>query len=96
MKQTIKKVLSLLLALTMLCSLCGNVFAADATKINAALDKSEISTSTQEQTVTVEVKPEQAMTAAGYGIQLVVPDGWTIAKIESNDPHITAAIPATA
>lgn len=89
MKQTIKKVLSLLLALTMLCSLCGNVFAADATKINAALDKSEISTSTQEQTVTVEVKPEQAMTAAGYGIQLVVPDGWTIAKIESNDPHIT-------
>lgn len=73
----------------MLCSLCGNVFAADATKINAALDKSEISTSTQEQTVTVEVKPEQAMTAAGYGIQLVVPDGWTIAKIESNDPHIT-------
>ena len=89
MKQTIKKVLSLLLALTMLCSLCGNVFAADATKINAALDKSEISTSTQEQTVTVEVKPEQAMTAAGYGIQLVVHDGWTIAKIESNDPHIT-------
>lgn len=73
----------------MLCSLCGNVFAADATKINAALDKSEISTSTQEQTVTVEVKPEQAMTAAGYGIQLVVPDGWTIAKIESNDPNIT-------
>ena len=73
----------------MLCSLCGNVFAADATKINAALDKSEISTSTQEQTVTVEVKPEQAMTAAGYGIQLIVPDGWTIAKIKSNDSNIT-------
>ena len=89
MKQTIKKALSLLLALTMLCSLCGNVFAADATKINAALDKSEISTSTQEQTVTVEVKPEQAMTAAGYGIQLIVPDGWTIAKIKSNDSNIT-------
>lgn len=89
MKQTKKKALSLLLALTMLCSLCGNVFAADATKINAALDKSEISTSTQEQTVTVEVKPEQAMTAAGYGIQLIVPDGWTIAKIKSNDSNIT-------
>ena len=89
MKQTTKKVLSLLLALTMLCSLCVNALAANATKITATLDKSEIEASTEEQTVTVTIKPESALTANSYETWLVVPQGWKIAKIESNDPNIS-------
>lgn len=81
--------LSLLLALTMLCSLCVNALAANATKIIATLDKSEIEASTEEQTVTVTIKPESALTANAYETWLVVPQGWKIAKIESNDPNIS-------
>lgn len=89
MKQATKKMLSLLLALTMLCSLCVNALAANATKIIATLDKSEIEASTEEQTVTVTIKPESALTANAYETWLVVPQGWKIAKIESNDPNIS-------
>lgn len=88
MKQNAKRALSLLLALMMLCSLCVNALAVNEVKVNATLDKNEITTSTEAQTVKVMIAPEETLTVCNYGISsFQLPEGWTIAAIENDDPN---------
>lgn len=92
MKQNAKRALSLLLALMMLCSLCVNALAVNEVKVNATLDKNEITTSSGPQTVKVTIAPETALTVCNYGMtSFQLPEGWTIAAIENDDPNAILA-----
>ncbi len=92
MKQNAKRALSLLLALMMLCSLCVNALAVNEVKVNATLDKNEITTSSEPQTVKVTIAPETALTVSNYGMtSFLLPEGWTIAAIENDDPNAVLA-----
>lgn len=92
MKQNAKRALSLLLALMMLCSLCVNALAVNEVKVNATLDKNEITTSSEPQTVKVTIAPETALTVCNYGMtSFQLPEGWTIAAIENDDPNAILA-----
>ena len=92
MKQNAKRTLSLLLALMMLCSLCVNALAVNEVKVNATLDKNEITTSSEPQTVKVTIAPETALTVCNYGMtSFQLPEGWTIAAIENDDPNAILA-----
>ena len=92
MKQNAKRALSLLLALMMLCSLCVNALAVNEVKVDATLDKNEITTSSEPQTVKVTIAPETALTVCNYGMtSFQLPEGWTIAAIENDDPNAILA-----
>lgn len=93
MKHIAKRSLSMLLALVMLCSLCVNALAADEVKVNSALSATELEKSASAQTVQVTVAPASAVTVSNYEVKLEVPKGWTITKIENDDPNaaLTAA-----
>lgn len=93
MKYIAKRSLSMLLALVMLCSLCVNALAADEVKVNSALSATELEKSASAQTVQVTVAPASAVTVSNYEVKLEVPKGWTITKIENDDPNaiLTAA-----
>lgn len=77
------------LALVMLCSLCVNALAADEVKVNSALSATELEKSASAQTVQVTVAPASAVTVSNYEVKLEVPKGWTITKIENDDPNAT-------
>jgi hypothetical protein len=79
----------MLLALVMLCSLCVNALAADEVKVNSALSATELEKSASAQTVQVTVAPASAVTVSNYEVKLEVPKGWTITKIENDDPNAT-------
>lgn len=87
MKHIAKRSLSMLLALVMLCSLCVNALAADEVKVNSALSATELEKSASAQTVRVTVAPASAVTVSNYEVKLEVPKGWTITKIENDDPN---------
>lgn len=89
MKHIAKRSLSMLLALVMLCSLCVNALAADEVKVNSALSATELEKSASAQTVRVTVAPASAVTVSNYEVKLEVPKGWTITKIENDDPNAT-------
>lgn len=89
MKYIAKRSLSMLLALVMLCSLCVNALAADEVKVNSALSATELEKSASAQTVQVTVAPASAVTVSNYEVKLEVPKGWTITKIENDDPNAT-------
>lgn len=89
MKYIAKRSLSMLLALVMLCSLCVNALAADEVKVNSALSATELEKSASAQTVQVTVAPTSAVTVSNYEVKLEVPKGWTITKIENDDPNAT-------
>ena len=89
MKHIAKRSLSMLLALVMLCSLCVNALAADEVKVNSALSVTELEKSASAQTVQVTVAPASAVTVSNYEVKLEVPKGWTITKIENDDPNAT-------
>lgn len=89
MKHIAKRSLSMLLALVMLCSLCVNALAADEVKVNSALSATELEKSASAQTVQVTVAPASAVTVSNYEVKLEVPKGWTITKIENDDPNAT-------
>lgn len=92
MKQNAKRALSLLLALMMLCSICVNALAVNEVKVNATLDKNEITTSSEPQAVKVTIAPETALTVCNYGMtSFQLPEGWTIAAIENDDPNAILA-----
>lgn len=76
----------------MLCSLCVNALAVNEVKVNATLDKNEITTSSEPQTVKVTIAPETALTVCNYGMtSFQLPEGWTIAAIENDDPNAILA-----
>lgn len=79
--------LSLLLALLMLCSLCVNVFAADEVALNATLSTTKITKSAEAQTVTLYVAPASTLNIAGYGFKVNVPENWSITAISNDDPN---------
>lgn len=79
--------LSLLLALLMLCSLCVNVFAADEVALNATLSTTKITKSAEAQTVTLYVAPVSTLNIAGYGFKVNVPENWSITAISNDDPN---------
>ena len=79
--------LSLLLALLMLCSLCVNVFAADEVALNATLSTTKITKSAEAQTVTLYVAPASTLNIAGYGFKVNVPGNWSITAISNDDPN---------
>ena len=87
MKKTAKQMLSLLLALLMLCSLCVNVFAADEVALNATLSTTKITKSAEAQTVTLYVAPASTLNIAGYGFKVNVPENWSITAISNDDPN---------
>lgn len=87
MKKTAKQMLSLLLALLMLCSLCVNVFAADGVALNATLSTTKITKSAEAQTVTLYVAPASTLNIAGYGFKVNVPENWSITAISNDDPN---------
>lgn len=89
MKHIAKRSLSMLLALVMLCSLCVNALATDEVKVNSALSATELEKSASAQTVQVTVAPASAVTVSNYEVKLEVPKGWTITKIENDDPNAT-------
>ena len=79
--------LSLLLALLMLCSLCVNVFAADEVALNATLSTTKITKSAEAQTVTLYVAPASTLNIAGYGFKVNVPENWSITAISNDNPN---------
>lgn len=87
MKKTAKQMLSLLLALLMLCSLCVNVFAADEVALNATLSTTKITKSAEAQTVTLYVAPASTLNIAGYGFKVNVPENWSITAISNDNPN---------
>lgn len=87
MKKTAKQMLSLLLALLMLCSLCVNVFAADEVALYATLSTTKITKSAEAQTVTLYVAPASTLNIAGYGFKVNVPENWSITAISNDDPN---------
>ncbi len=87
MKQTLKKVSALLLTIVMLCSLLGvAAFAAEPTVI-AVLDKTTITKSSEGQTVTLTIKPSEAMMICNYGFKVSIPTDWSIKTISNSDAN---------
>lgn len=92
MKQAVKKSISLFLAVLMVLSLFVNALAVDDVKVNATLDKSEITSSTDTQEVKIRVQAAQAVSICSYGMKLVVPsEDWVITAIENDDVNAPLA-----
>lgn len=80
--------LSLLLSLLMLCSLCVNALAVNDVKVTATLDKRAIATDSGVQTVKLTVATAEPVEVGEFGLQLKVPEGWTIKSISNDDPSV--------
>lgn len=88
MKQVGKRLLSLLLALCMLMSLCVSALAADDVTVKATLDTPTLYRKSVAQTVKLAVAVDQAINIDSYGMQIKVPNGWTITAMECNDANV--------
>lgn len=88
MKQVGKRLLSLLLALCMLMSLCVSALAADEVTVKATLDTPTLYRKSVAQTVKLAVAVDQAINIDSYGMQIKVPNGWTITAMECNDANV--------
>lgn len=76
----------------MVLSLFVNALAVDDVKVNATLDKSEITSSTDTQEVKIRVQAAQAVSICSYGMKLVVPsEDWVITAIENDDVNAPLA-----
>ena len=79
--------MSLLLSLVLIFSLSVVAMAADEVGITATLSAATLTESDEAQTVTLTVAPESALSLAGYGFTVHVPDGWTFTSISNDDPN---------
>ena len=87
MKIFIRRSMSLLLSLVLIFSLSVVAMAADEVGITATLSAATLTESDEAQTVTLTVAPESALSLAGYGFTVHVPDGWTFTSISNDDPN---------
>lgn len=87
MKIFIRRSMSLLLSLVLIFSLSVVAMAADEVGIIATLSAATLTESDEAQTVTLTVAPESALSLAGYGFTVHVPDGWTFTSISNDDPN---------
>ena len=88
MKKLVRRGMALLLSVLLLCSLSVEALAADEVGITAVLDNAKITKSDAAQTVTLTIAPQSAVTACAVGMQVIVPDGWSIASITNDDPNM--------
>ena len=92
-----KKIVSLILTLVMLCSLCvtpalaGAAYNSDVT-VSAALDKTALTTSSSAQTVVLTIKASKQVDLFSIGYKVEVPDGWSITGIESGSSAIVYSL----
>lgn len=93
-----KKVVSLILSLMLLLSLCTiSAFAttggynSDVT-VSAALDKTELTTSSSAQAVVLTIKTSKPVDLFSIGYEVGVPSGWSITKIESGSSNIVYSL----
>lgn len=88
MKKLVRRGMALLLSVLLLCSLSVEALAADEVGITAVLDNAKITKSDAAQTVTLTIAPQSTVTACAVGMQVIVPDGWSIASITNDDPNM--------
>ena len=92
-----KKVVSLILSLMLLLSLCTipafatTGYNSDVT-VSAALDKTELTTSSSAQTVVLTIKTSKSVDLFSIGYKVGVPSGWSITKIESGSSNIVYSL----
>ena len=92
-----KKIVSLILTLVMLCSLCvtpafaGAAYNSDVT-VSAALDKTALTTSSSAQTVVLTIKASKQVDLFSIGYKVEVPVGWSITGIESGSSAIVYSL----
>lgn len=88
MKKLVRRGMALLLSVLLLCSLSVEALAADEVGITAVLDNAKITKSDAAQTVTLTIAPQSTVTACAVGMQVIVPDGWSIASITNDDSNM--------
>ena len=78
-----KKIISIVLSVCLLCALfvtpalAGAAYNSDVT-VSAALDKTELTTSSSAQTVVLTIKTSKQVDLFRIGYEVDVPEGWSI------------------
>ena len=83
--------MALLLSVLLLCSLSVGALAADEVGITAVLDNAKLTKSDTAQTVTLTIAPQSPVTACAVGMQVIVPEGWSIASVTNDDANMPVA-----
>lgn len=91
MKNFTRRGMALLLSVLLLCSLSVGALAADEVGITAVLDNAKLTKSDTAQTVTLTIAPQSPVTACVVGMQVIVPEGWSIASVTNDDANMPVA-----
>ena len=91
MKNFTRRGMALLLSVLLLCSLSVGALAADEVGITAVLDNAKLTKSDTAQTVTLTIAPQSPVTACAVGMQVIVPEGWSIASVTNDDANMPVA-----
>lgn len=91
MKNFTRRGMALLLSVLLLCSLSVGALAADEVGITAVLDNAKLTKSDAAQTVTLTIAPQSPVTACVVGMQVIVPEGWSIASVTNDDANMPVA-----
>lgn len=83
--------MALLLSVLLLCSLSVGALAADEVGITAVLDNAKLTKSDTTQTVTLTIAPQSPVTACVVGMQVIVPEGWSIVSVTNDDANMPVA-----
>ena len=87
MKQVGKRLLSLLLALCMMMSLCVSALAVNDVTVTATLDTPTLYRKSVAQTVKLRVATSEPITICDYQVKLKLPEGWTVTAMENDDAN---------
>lgn len=87
MKQVGKRLLSLLLALCMMMSLCVSALAVNDVTVTATLDTPTLYKKSVAQTVKLRVATSEPITICDYQVKLKLPEGWTVTAMENDDSN---------
>lgn len=87
MKQVGKRLLSLLLALCMMMSLCVSALAVNDVTVTATLDNPTLYRKSVAQTVKLRVATSEPITICDYQVKLKLPEGWTVTAMENDDAN---------
>ena len=91
MKNFTRRGMALLLSVLLLCSLSVGALAADEVGITAVLDNAKLTKSDTAQTVTLTIAPQSPVTACVVGMQVIVPEGWSIESVTNDDANMPVA-----
>ena len=87
MKQVGKRLLSLLLALCMMMSLCVSALAVNDVTVTATLDTPTLYRKSVAQTVKLRVATSEPITICDYQVKLKLPEGWPVTAMENDDAN---------